>query len=93
MKLFWFGDDSKEKPLALLEGKHHDASAFLAKVLAKSFLNQMDWKNWRPDYPNTKVHFRWPKKALGLELAFAGHLKWFVGLNYTKHAGQTNLKS
>ncbi len=44
MKLFRFGDDGKEKPLALLEGKHYDASAFLAKVLAKSFLNQMDWK-------------------------------------------------
>jgi hypothetical protein len=42
MKLFRFGDDGKEKPLALLEGKHHDASAFLAKVLAKSFLHQMD---------------------------------------------------
>jgi hypothetical protein len=72
MKLFRFGDDGKEKPIALLEGKHSDASAFLAKVLAKS---SDGLKNWRPDYPNTKVHFSWPKKALDLELAFAGHLK------------------
>lgn len=90
MKLFRFGERGKEKPGVLIDGKQYDASAF-GEDYGEAFFESDGLKRleaWLSEDKNLPL----VKEGTRLGTCFQRPSKILcIGLNYTKHAFETNM--